>query len=117
MEFKIALIFSLLFIVFSGLTVFTLRFFGTTGLTVLSFLVGFTDIDPFLMNLFQGTHTVTVAILGVATLQAIFSNNVLKMIYGMVLSRNEVRRLIGEGFLVNIVAGIVVIAAMYIFAL
>ncbi len=114
LEFKIATIFSLLFMLFSALTVFTLRFFGTTGLTVLSFLVGFTDIDPFLMNLFQGTHTVTAAILAIATLQAIFSNNVLKMVYGMVLSRGEVRRLIGIGFLVNIVAGVVAIAAMYI---
>ncbi len=114
LEFKIAIVFALLYLVFTALTQLTLQYFGTTGLTILSFFVGFTDIDPFLMNLFQGTHNVSMALIAVATLQAMFSNNVLKMIYGVLLSKNKVRKNVTIGFTIIIAASIAAIAAMYI---
>jgi uncharacterized membrane protein (DUF4010 family) len=114
LEFKIAIVFAVLYLVFTALTQLTLQYFGATGLTILSFLVGFTDIDPFLLNLFQGTHNVSMALIAIATLQAMFSNNVLKMIYGILLSKNKVRKNVIIGFTVIIVASIAAIAAMYI---
>ena len=114
LEFKIAILFAVLYLVFTAITQLTLQYFGATGLTILSFLVGFTDIDPFLLNLFQGTHNVSIALIAVATLQAMFSNNVLKMIYGILLSKNKVRKNVTIGFAVIIAASIAAIAAMYI---
>ena len=114
LEFKIAILFAVLYLVFTALTQLTLQYFGATGLTILSFLVGFTDIDPFLLNLFQGTHNVSMALIAIATLQAMFSNNVLKMIYGILLSKNKVRKNVIIGFTVIIAASIAAIAAMYI---
>ena len=56
LEFKVALVFAILYLVFSALTQFMITQFGSAGLTTLSFIVGFTDITPFLLNLFQGPH-------------------------------------------------------------
>lgn len=114
LEFKIAIIFAVLYLIFTSLTQLTLQYFGASGLTVLSFLVGFTDIDPFLLNLFQGSHHVTEAVIAAATLQAMFSNNVLKMIYGIVLSKNKVRKLLAVGFTVIVISSIAAIVALYL---
>ncbi|MCB0614542.1 MAG: DUF4010 domain-containing protein, partial [Phaeodactylibacter sp.] len=54
LEFRTALLFAFLFVFFAALTHYVLKFYGSNGLTVLSFVVGVTDIDPFLLNLFQG---------------------------------------------------------------
>jgi uncharacterized membrane protein (DUF4010 family) len=113
LEFKVAMVFALLYLVFTALTQLTLQYFGSTGLTILSFFVGFSDIDPFLMNLFQGTHNVSLAVIAVATLQAVFSNNVLKMIYGILLSKSMVRKKLTIGFTIIIAASIIAIAIMY----
>ena len=113
LEFKVAMVFALLYLVFTALTQLTLQYFGSTGLTILSFFVGFSDIDPFLMNLFQGTHNVSLAVIAVATLQAVFSNNVLKMIYGILLSKSMVRKKLTIGFTIIIAASIIAIATMY----
>lgn len=114
LEFKIAMVFAVLYLIFTLLTQLTLQYFGVAGLTILSFLVGFTDIDPFLMNLFQGTNHISMTIIAVATLQAMFSNNILKMIYGVLLSKNRVRKKLAIGFSIIIAASIAAIAAMYI---
>ena len=82
LEFKVALIFTALFMAFSFITHEVLTRFGTPGLNVLSYVVGLTDIDPFLINLFQGKFEVPMNVILVATVQAIISNNALKMIYG-----------------------------------
>jgi uncharacterized membrane protein (DUF4010 family) len=114
LEFKIAIVFAILYLIFTSLTQLILQYFGATGLTVLSFLVGFTDIDPFLMNLFQGSYSVSEGLIAAATLQAMFSNNVLKMIYGVILSKDKVRRLLVVGFTVIVFASIAAITALYL---
>lgn len=114
LEFKIAIVFAILYLAFTTLTQLTLQYFGTAGLTVLSFLVGFTDIDPFLMNLFQGSHNVTAAAVAAATLQAMFSNNLLKMIYGIILSKDKVKRLLTVGFTVIVLTSLAAIALFYL---
>lgn len=92
LELKIAVIFSLLFIVFSIVTAYTLTVFGERGLNVLSFIVGFTDIDPFLLNLFQGKFHIGIEFKAQATFQAIISNNILKTICTLVLADKETKK-------------------------
>lgn len=55
LEFKVALIFATLFVVFTVLTHYTLVYAGTGGLNLLSFVSGLSDITPFILNLLQNT--------------------------------------------------------------
>jgi len=89
LEFRIAVIFAVLFVAFTFITQYTIEYFGTRGLNILSLLVGATDITPFLLNLFDGKHAVTSTAIGVATIHAITSNNVFQLIYGIVLSGRQ----------------------------
>ena len=92
---------------------YTLENFGTHGLNILSFIVGFTDIDPFLLNLFQGKYDVTQFLIGMATFQAILSNNILKMIYAKTLGHQLLGKYIFQGFGVIIAANIVVVVVLH----
>ena len=113
LEFKVAVVFALLYIFFSFVTQYTLQHFGTNGLNILSFVVGFTDIDPFLLNLFQGKYEVTQLLIGMATFQAIMSNNVLKMLYAKALGNKRMNKYIYQGFGIIIVANIGVILILH----
>ncbi|MGQ8335075.1 MgtC/SapB family protein [Sunxiuqinia sp. A32] len=109
LEFKVAIVFALLYVFFSFITQFTLQNFGTSGLNILSYIVGFSDIDPFLLNLFQGKYDVTQLLIAMATLQAILSNNILKMIYAKTLGNKSIGKYVLQGFGIIIVvnAGII----------
>jgi len=87
LEFKIALLFTVLYLIFTFATYWSVDQFGNRGLSTLSFLVGITDIDPFLLNLFQGKYAITNELIAVAALQAMASNNLIKMLYALSLSR------------------------------
>ncbi len=102
LEFKVAIIFTLLYLGFTFLTYFTIRTFGTGGLNTLSYMVGFTDIDPFLLNLFQGKFLIGTDAIALAIMQAIISNNVLKYIYALSLGSkyNRLNLTIGFGAIV-----------------
>ena len=80
--------------------------FGTTGLNVLSFIVGLTDIDPFLINLFQGKFGVGIDAIALATLQAIISNNVLKLLYGCFFAGRKAWIILVSGFIIIIAVNI-----------
>ncbi|MDR2908097.1 MAG: DUF4010 domain-containing protein [Bacteroidales bacterium] len=98
LEFRVALIFALLFVAFTFVTQYTIEYFGTQGLNVLSIFVGVTDITPFLLNLFDGGYNVANSVIGAVTFHAIISNNVLKLIYGITFSgrrKNFIRLLLG----------------------
>jgi uncharacterized membrane protein (DUF4010 family) len=107
LEFKVALIFTALYIVFTFITYGVVTRFGITGLNVLSFFVGLTDIDPFLINLFQGKFGIGIDTVAVATLQAIISNNVLKMLYGCFFSGRKSWVILVSGFIIIIALNIV----------
>jgi len=102
LEFKTALIFAGLFILFGLVTGFVSRNYGTGGINVLSFIVGVTDIDPFILNLFQSKWDIENMVLVTAVLNAITSNNMLKMIYGVSFGNKNIRKplIIGFGILV-----------------
>lgn len=102
LEFRAALIFTALFVAFSVITHEVLKRYGTQGLNLLSFLVGITDIDPFLINLFQGKFEVPVPTIAIASFQAIISNNALKMFYGCFFGGKQAAAYLVSGFLLII---------------
>ena len=83
LEFKVALIFAMLFVVFTILTHYTLVYAGTGGLNLLSFVSGFSDITPFILNLLQGTTNVAVLTIVACSMQAIVSNIAVNMCYAL----------------------------------
>lgn len=100
LEFKVALIFTLLFIVFTFVTHYTLLYAGESGLNVLSFISGVSDITPFILNLLQGTGDVEIPLMAACTLQAIVSNIAVNMCYALFFAgrRSPLRRWIVGGF-------------------
>ncbi len=83
LEFKVALIFAVLFVVFTVLTHYTLLYAGTGGLNVLSFISGFSDITPFILNLLQNTGGLAVLVVTACSMQAIISNILVNMCYAL----------------------------------
>ncbi len=107
LEIKTAVIFAALFIFFSIITGFVHRKFGTGGINALSFIVGVTDIDPFILNLFQTKMDMANSMIVVAVLNAISSNNLIKMIYGMSLSSKTIRMKLLAGFGILVIIGLI----------
>jgi len=109
LEFKVALIFAVLYVAFTLITHFTIEKFGNGGLNILSYIAGLTDIDPFLMNLLQGKYEVVNAIIAFAAIQATVGNNILKGIYSYSLSDKSIRKLLLTGWGILFIAGFAVI--------
>ena len=109
LEFKTALLFAFLFVLFAVLTKYVLNDFGTKGLNIFSFVVGVTDIDPFLMSLFTGKYQIALAAISKATLIAISSNNILKLGYALMLGSKAIRKPLIVGFSIIVLATVVLI--------
>ncbi len=106
LEFKTALLFAGLFVLFALLTKYVLKYYGTGGLNVLSLVVGVTDIDPFLLSLFTGKFAITLQAVGQATIIAVTSNNIMKLIYALSLGNVYLRKSMLLSFAAIIVTGI-----------
>ncbi|HVZ97825.1 MAG TPA: DUF4010 domain-containing protein [Chitinophagaceae bacterium] len=106
LEFKTALLFAGLFIFFAFITGFVTKNYGTGGINVLSFIVGVTDIDPFILNLFQSKWNMADTVVVMAVLNAVTSNNLLKMMYGITLSDKSIRWHLIAGFSILIALGL-----------
>jgi uncharacterized membrane protein (DUF4010 family) len=106
LEFKASLVFGILFIAFAILTGLVIKYYGSAGINVLSFVVGVTDIDPFIINIFQSKWNIAGSVLSIAVINAITSNNILKMIYAIILSDRAIRKPILAGFSILIVLGL-----------
>jgi uncharacterized membrane protein (DUF4010 family) len=113
LEFKVALLFTLLYVAFTFVTWYAITNFGSQGLNILSLIVGVTDIDPFLINIFQGKYEVAQNVLALATLQAIISNNVVKALYAGFLAGKKIKRSVIMGFSIIILANIIIAAVIY----
>ncbi len=93
LELGVALLFAILFVLMIVVTKQVIIHFGKGGLDVLSFAVGFTDIDPFILSLLNGHYQgvgpgqVTGAILIAAG-----SNNILKAGYAMIFGRRKLTK-------------------------
>lgn len=81
LDLGVAFIFTGIFIVMMIVTHFVTTHFGTSGLNILSFLVGFTDIYPFILSILTGDHRIEDTQVVSAILIAAGSNNILKAIY------------------------------------
>ena len=89
LELSTAFLFAFLFIMMAILTHFVLHKYGNIGLNILSFIVGFTDIDPFVLSILSSKFTVTASDASTAILIAAGSNNILKAIYSYLFSKNK----------------------------
>ncbi len=107
LEFKTALLFGSLFIFFALITGYVTKNYGEAGIKVLSFVVGVTDIDPFIINLFQSKWNLENTVLVTAILIAVTSNNLLKMIYGIIFGDKYIRWPLIIGFGILIILGLV----------
>jgi len=116
LEFKVALIFALLFIVFTVLTHYTLIYAGTGGLNVLSFAAGLGDITPFVLTLIQDTGSVAVSVVIACSMQAIISNNLMKLCYALFFSgrRKELLPVLTTGFFIVIVVNALLLLFFYL---
>lgn len=116
LEFKVALIFALLFVAFTIITHYTLLYAGTNGLNLLSFVAGLSDITPFILNLLQETTSISVPIIAACTVQAIISNIIVNMFYAMFFSdrRKELMPYLLGGFGCVIVINAFLLVFFYI---
>lgn len=115
LEFKVALIFALLFVVFTFLTHYTLTYAGTGGLNILSFVAGLSDITPFILNLLQGGN-ISSTLVGACIMQAIISNIAVNMFYAIFFSsrRKEMQPYVWKGFLAVIGVNAVLLLLYYL---
>ncbi len=87
-EIKPAVIFAVLFVVLSIVTILVKNYFGSGGLLTLSAIVGVTDIDPFILSLIKGAQPVE-ALITSAIIISMMSNTIIKGIYFGSLAKNE----------------------------
>ena len=115
LEFKVALIFAVLFVVFTIATHYTLIYAGEGGLTLLSFVSGFSDITPFILNLLQGTGNVPVSLITACSMQAIVSNIAVNMCYALFFSgkKSPLRSWVLRGFGCVIAANVLLLLFFY----
>jgi uncharacterized membrane protein (DUF4010 family) len=74
---------------FAFLTQYVTSNFGGHGLKSLAIIVGFTDVDPFILSLLSGKFSVSNSDLVLAIILASGSNNLLKGAYALALARNK----------------------------
>lgn len=117
LEFKVALIFAVLFVVFTVVTHYTLVYAGTGGLNLLSFISGFSDITPFILNLLQGTGGVATLVITACSLQAIISNIAVNLCYGLFFAgrQSALRPWMLRGFGCVIGVNLVLLLLFYLF--
>jgi uncharacterized membrane protein (DUF4010 family) len=89
LELSTAILFALLFMLFTFVTQYVTSHYGSHGLKSLAIIVGFTDIDPFILSLLSGKFTVADSVIVPAVILASGSNNLLKATYAIALARNR----------------------------
>jgi uncharacterized membrane protein (DUF4010 family) len=83
LELKTAFVFAFLFVGMMILTQYVTKNYGQSGLEMLSFIVGFTDIDPFVLSILTGKFEVSSVQIVSAIMIAAGSNNILKALYAL----------------------------------
>ncbi len=113
LELKTAAVFGLLFVFFAILTEYVMKAYGNAGVSTMAYVVGITDIDPFLLNLLQHTGGITESTVILAIINATNSNNILKMIYAITISSKGIRKKLIISFSVLIVLGLAISLLFY----
>jgi uncharacterized membrane protein (DUF4010 family) len=114
LELKTAIIFGLLFVFFAIITEYVMKTYGNSGVTSLAFIVGVTDVDPFLLNLLQHAGGITETTISLAIINATNSNNVLKMVYAITLSSKSLNKKLIFSFSILIVSGLATSLLFYL---
>jgi uncharacterized membrane protein (DUF4010 family) len=113
LEFKTAFVFGLLFIVFAKITEVVMQYYGNSGIHVLSLVVGVTDIDPFILNLFQTKSAIIgIPLIVSSTVIATASNALIKMVYTLILGSKKIRLNIIFGFTAIIGVSIILLLSL-----
>jgi len=99
LELTSAFVFALLYAVLSLVTKVTLENFEELGLRMLSFVVGFSDITPFVVSLLQGSFGIGEGQILKAIVIASASNNLLKTAYAYAFGSRVTARLAAPGML------------------
>ncbi|MBP8273377.1 MAG: DUF4010 domain-containing protein [Acidobacteria bacterium] len=81
LELSTAFVFAVMFAVIAVVTKYTLEVFRDLGLRVLSFVVGFSDITPFVVSVLQGNLGISDQQILQAVIISSASNNILKSAY------------------------------------
>ncbi len=108
LELSAALVFAVLFAVVSFVTKYVLESYQDAGLRVMSFVVGFSDITPFVVSLLQGSFGIDDRQIVQAVIIASASNNVLKLGYTYLLGARRAANLAAAGLL-----GLVILSILY----
>lgn len=99
LEFKTAIVFGILFAFFAIITHLIVSKYGNMGVNILSLIVGVTDIDPYILSLFQGeSANIAIETIVRATIIATASNNLIKMLYSIALGNKSIRKNVIIGF-------------------
>jgi len=114
LELKTAVVFGILFVFFAIVTEYVTKTYGDAGVTSLAFIVGVTDIDPFLLNLLQHQGGITETTVALAIINATNSNNILKMIYALALSSKNLNKGLIINFSILIFSGLAVSLLFYL---
>jgi uncharacterized membrane protein (DUF4010 family) len=87
LELQAAFLFALLFVAMLAATHLVVTYLGRAGIYSLAALMGFTDVDPFIMGMTQSAGTTTpLPVAAVAILVATASNNLIKGVYAYLWS-------------------------------
>jgi uncharacterized membrane protein (DUF4010 family) len=97
LELNSAFLFALLFVVISIATKYTLLKFQDLGLRVLSFVVGFSDITPFVVSVLQGDLGLGTTQILQAIIIASASNNLMKLTYAYIFGARKTANLAALG--------------------
>ncbi|MHB1667437.1 MAG: MgtC/SapB family protein [Thiomonas sp.] len=102
----IALLFAALFIAFAAITQFITTHYGAGALKLLSLLVGFTDINPFILSLVATHGVVSPSLMVSAILVASVTNNLVNAGYALVLARQRAMVPVAGWFALCLVAAL-----------
>ncbi|MFO1419031.1 MAG: DUF4010 domain-containing protein [Methylotetracoccus sp.] len=114
LELTSALIFAALFLFVTGITHWVLGRYTHAGLPILSFVVGFTDIDPFVLSIVHGSFAAPAEALSRAIIMATASNNLLKAVYALIWGAGRTRTLAAGGLFALGIASLMILAALAI---
>jgi len=110
LELNAALFFAVMFAVVSFATKFVLDYFKDGGLRILSFVVGFSDITPFVVSVLQGNLGIADSQILQAIIIASASNNLLKTAYAYIFGARRAANLAAPGML-----GLAALSLLYAF--
>ncbi len=118
LEFKVALIFAGLFVLFTFLTQWTLTYAGTGGLNALSVVSGLSDITPFILNLLGNHNAVQLPLVVACIMQAIMSNIIVNLCYAYFFSgrRKELASFLRLGFFSVIGINFLLVIVYHVFS-